>query len=92
MDELSSLLTNRHTDQRKIHMTALSDILNVDLLLSHVADGNVRSQAHPEFKRLRIFNYTEKCTWDKAWDSVTLQCRAEARRANFDKKKQLSAD
>ena len=56
-------------------MTALSDILNVDLLLSHVADGNVRSQVHPEFKRLRIFNYTEKCTWDKAWDSVTLQCR-----------------
>ena len=30
---------------------------------------------HPDVRSLRIYNYTHKCTYAKAWDDVTMHCR-----------------
>ena len=30
---------------------------------------------HPENPDVRIFNYTQQCQFDKAWDDITKQCR-----------------
>lgn len=35
----------------------------------------VSEQKHPEDEDIRIFNYTQKCQFDKEWDDVTRQCR-----------------
>lgn len=41
----------------------------------HKDDGLVRSQVHPEFPNLEIFNYTEEVQFRKKWDKITLACR-----------------
>lgn len=40
-----------------------------------VADGYLTERSHPEHSRLRIFNYTDKCTYDKRWNEFTLSAR-----------------
>lgn len=35
----------------------------------------ISEQAHPEDSDVRIFNYTQKCQFEKAWDEVTMACR-----------------
>jgi RNA ligase len=56
-------------------MTKLDDVLDTTMLDEHIKNKYVRSQVHPDFPELMILNYTESCTWDKAWDHVTLACR-----------------
>jgi RNA ligase len=55
-------------------MTKLSDILNVAELGDLVRQGYIRCQTHPTLP-LRIYNYTEKCTFDSAWNDITKKCR-----------------
>lgn len=40
-----------------------------------VADGYLTERSHPEYSQLRIFNYTDKCTFDKHWNELTLSAR-----------------
>lgn len=47
----------------------------MDELTNAVVAGAVRSQSHPEFPELKIFNYTEKTQYSKDWNPVTLACR-----------------
>ena len=54
-------------------MTLLSDILDVNLLAQHLLEKRVSVQGDEH--GYRIFNYTAKAQYDKAWDDVTLQCR-----------------
>ncbi|MCK5614538.1 hypothetical protein KAR91_72405 [Candidatus Pacearchaeota archaeon] len=35
----------------------------------------INEQVHPEDENVRIFNYTQKCQFEKEWDEVTKQCR-----------------
>src|SRR3990167_4511906 len=35
----------------------------------------ISEQSHPENEDVRIFNYTQKCQFDREWDDVTRQCR-----------------
>lgn len=35
----------------------------------------ISEQAHPEDPDVRIFNYTQHCQFEQAWDDVTRQCR-----------------
>lgn len=37
--------------------------------------GLVRTQQHPDYPELSIFNYTQTCQFEKAWDDVTKACR-----------------
>lgn len=46
----------------------------IEKLLKHIDMGNVSCQAHPT-EPLTVFNYTNKCQYDRAWDEVTMQCR-----------------
>lgn len=52
----------------------VSDILDVDLLESHVRNGYVTARRHPHLP-LTVFNYTPKAAYEPLWDSVTLRCR-----------------
>jgi len=50
------------------------DILDVDLLESHVRKGYVTARNHPHLP-LTVFNYTPKAVYEPLWDEVTLRCR-----------------
>jgi hypothetical protein len=52
-------------------MTKLCDILDVDLLQKHIAEGVVRFATHPLYPNLRIYNYTEVAQFGRIWDNVT---------------------
>lgn len=54
----------------------------IEKLLNHVDRGNVSCQDHPT-EPLTIFNYTNKCQYDRAWDEVTMQCRGLIYDDNF---------
>lgn len=55
--------------------TYLSNVLNTELLKQALEAGHVRTQTHPQHPNLVIYNYTDQCVWDKAWNSATLECR-----------------
>ncbi len=52
----------------------ISDILDTELLESHVRNGYVTSRSHPHLP-LTVFNYTPKAVYEPLWDHVTLRCR-----------------
>jgi RNA ligase len=56
-------------------MTKLYEILDVNRLNQLLENKYIRSQTHPDFPDLTILNYTETCTWDRAWESTTLMSR-----------------
>jgi len=51
----------------------VSEIL--DRLNQLVTEGYVSCRPHPNYPQLRIFNYTDKCTYDKHWNEFTLSAR-----------------
>lgn len=55
-------------------MTALTQILDADLLARHVADRMVVAVRHPD-EPLTLYNYTQRCQYEGAWDPVTRACR-----------------
>jgi RNA ligase len=48
--------------------------IDFDLLRAHVANGIVREQKHSRLP-LAIYNYSERCQYDRLWDDLSLQCR-----------------
>jgi len=57
------------------YRTDLKDILpNRGLLTSMLDSGYIRKQEHPS-EPLWIFNYTEKATFDRVWNTATKACR-----------------
>lgn len=48
--------------------------MDLALLRQHVESGLVREQQHPTLP-LSIYNYSDKCQFERLWDEVTLQCR-----------------
>ena len=48
---------------------------DVEEILPYVNDKLVSMQTHPEDSNVLIFNYTEKCQFDRKWDEVTTKCR-----------------
>jgi RNA ligase len=55
------------------HVTDLG--FTLDDLENCLATDQVRSQTHPEFPELSIFNYTENVQYKNLWNKVTLACR-----------------
>jgi len=41
----------------------------------YIEEGLVTEQVHPENPDVKIYNYTQKCQFEGAWDEVTMQCR-----------------
>jgi RNA ligase len=64
-------------------MIRISDILPVELLEKHVADGVIRRQSHPLFPELLIYNYTERAQFERIWDAATNVCRGLVVRGGF---------
>ena len=52
----------------------LSDLFSPADLTAAIEAGYVKVQEHPDLP-LRIYNYTEKCQWERSWSDVTTQCR-----------------
>lgn len=52
----------------------VSDVLDTELLESHVRNGYVTARNHPHLP-LTVFNYTPKAVYEPLWDEVTLRCR-----------------
>lgn len=49
--------------------------MNYEQILSYIEKKLVSEQSHPEDPDVRIFNYTQVCQYEKAWDDVTRNCR-----------------
>lgn len=49
--------------------------MNYEQIKPYIQKKLISEQIHPENPRIRIFNYTQSCQFDKAWDEVTMQCR-----------------
>lgn len=55
-------------------MTTTADLFDLDDFARAIEEGYVRRQVHPDLP-LAIFNYAEKCVFERRWDAVTRQCR-----------------
>lgn len=53
----------------------LKDILPYDLFKQMLDGGYIRSQVHPLYPELAIFNYTEATQFDRVWNDATNRCR-----------------
>jgi RNA ligase len=55
--------------------TLLRDILPFDLFKQMLDEGHIRSQVHPLYPDLLIFNYTQSAQFDRVWNAATNVCR-----------------
>lgn len=55
--------------------TLLKNILPFDLFKRMLDEGYIRSQVHPLYPELVIFNYTEAAQFDRLWNEATNVCR-----------------
>jgi RNA ligase len=53
----------------------LKNILPFDLFKQMLDTGYIRSQVHPKYPELLIFNYTEASQFDRVWNAATNACR-----------------
>lgn len=49
-------------------------IMDLDVLRKYEEDKLITCRAH-ENGELLIWNYTQRCQFDRIWDDVTMQCR-----------------
>lgn len=56
-------------------MTLLKNILPFDLFKRMLDEGYIRTQVHPQYPELMIFNYTEAAQFDRVWNAATNVCR-----------------
>lgn len=56
-------------------MTKLHEILDTNLLAKMLDGKYVNQTAHPEFPRLKIFNYAPAAVYESVWNDVTRKCR-----------------
>lgn len=46
-----------------------------DQLQPYIDQKLISEGVHPDAESVMIYNYTQKCQFDSAWDEVTMQCR-----------------
>jgi len=56
-------------------MVKLSEILDVNLLQEHQANGMISKSVHENYPELTIYSYSKLAQVRSVWDSVTEQCR-----------------
>jgi RNA ligase len=56
-------------------MTLLKNILPYDLFKRMLDEGYIRSQVHPLYPELVVFNYTEAAQFERMWNEATNVCR-----------------
>ena len=49
--------------------------MNYEQITPYIEKKLVTEQRHPECEDLAIFNYSQTCQFEQAWDEVTRQCR-----------------
>jgi RNA ligase len=53
----------------------LFELLPLEKLEKHLADGVVGRQTHPITPSLTIYNYTARAQYERVWDEVSMACR-----------------
>lgn len=53
----------------------LKEILSYDLFKQMLDTGYIRSQVHPQYPELLIFNYSEAAQYERVWNAATNACR-----------------
>lgn len=66
---------------RRCGVTKLDEIVDIANLERHIAEGNINVQVGAG-DGMRIFNYTARCQWARAWDNETRTCRGLIVRAD----------
>src|SRR5271154_5645694 len=56
-------------------VTFLNEILPFDLFKQMLDEGHIRSQVHPLYPELVVFNYTQSAQFDRVWNAATNVCR-----------------
>lgn len=49
--------------------------MNYETIKPYIEKKLISEQPHPDYPNIRIFNYTQHCQFEGAWDEVTKQCR-----------------
>jgi RNA ligase len=49
--------------------------INYEQIKPYIEKKLISEQIHPQNKNVRIFNYTQHCQFEGAWDDITMQCR-----------------
>ncbi len=49
--------------------------MNLEDIRKKIDEGYIKETKHPEYPELSIFNYTQVCQFERAWDEVTTGCR-----------------
>lgn len=58
-----------------ISLTKNENDMKYETIKPYIEKGLISEQRHPEDNDVAIFNYTQKCQFDREWDEVTLNCR-----------------
>ena len=56
-------------------MIKYTDFIDAGSLRERIDQGYISDRVHPEFPKLHILNYTDKCQYDQVWDNTTRNCR-----------------
>ena len=49
--------------------------INLDKIQKYVDSGLINVNVHPEDEKIKLFNYSHKCQFDRKWDEITRMCR-----------------
>lgn len=60
--------------QQATRTVLLRDLIDLKALEAAIEAGHVKCQTHPSLP-LFIYNYTERCQYERGWSLVTRQCR-----------------
>lgn len=56
-------------------MIKIQDIIGDADIEQYIQDGLITKRTHPDHPELAILNYTDKCAYDRHWDTVTRNTR-----------------
>lgn len=56
---------------RKLYLTEEE----FNTIQKEIEEGYIRSASHPKYPQLKIYNYTDACTFAEHWTDITMMCR-----------------
>lgn len=72
--DISSLLNVSESSSLSLNVRTRRSAINLSIFDPYVEKGLIKKQTSP-YQRLVLFDYTEKCQYERAWDEVTLNAR-----------------
>lgn len=51
------------------------ETINLDKIKEYIEKGLIKETTHPDDEKIKIYNYTHECQFDRKWDEITTTCR-----------------